>query len=122
MDAVDLAELKRSAMMYSLYCNQNSLRQIADEVGMSKQSVASRLKTLERQIDKIAAIAAYSPTCLDYLIRVLVQLSSEVGADVNGNPASPEDVQRAIVGRLQTAAAELSERIVVNPTPGQSLG
>ena len=44
---MDLAELKRSAMMYSLYCKQNSLRQIADEVGMSKQSVGSRLKTLD---------------------------------------------------------------------------
>lgn len=119
---VDLEKSKNSARVYSLYGRDISLRRIGDEVGMAKQSVASHVSTLQSQADKVAAVAAYSPEYLDFVLRALVRWSSEVKADADGNVADPIDVQRAIVSRLQTAVEELSERIAVNPTSGQSLG
>ena len=115
---VGLEKSRNSARVYSLFGRGVSLRRIGDEVGMAKQSVASHVSTLQRRADKVAAVAAYSPEYLDFVLRALVQWSSEVKADADGNVADPIDVQRAIVDRLQTAAEELSERIAANPTLG----
>ena len=108
MDTADLGELRNSVRVYDLLCREQfSLRRIGDEVGMSKQSVASRVKTLENQADRVATIAAYSPDYLDFLLRSLVRRSIEATTGEDGNPAARRRVQQDLAERLRLASEAL---------------
>ena len=102
-----LAELRLSARIYTSRCRGDTWQLIGEAEGMSKQSVASRLKTLEAQADRVAAIAAYSPPYLNFLLQALVQRSGEAISDADGNPAAPGQVQRNLSERLRLAVEAL---------------
>ena len=107
MEADDV-KLRISARIYSRYHRLGSLRQIGEAEGMSKQSASSRLKTLEAQADRVAAIAAYSPSYLNFLLQALVRRSGEVTSDADGNPAAPGQVQRNLSEQLRLAVEALN--------------
>ena len=80
---------------------------IGEVEGMTKQSVASRLKTLEAQADRVAVIAAYSPAYLNFLLQALVRMSGEATSDADGNPSAPGQVQQDLSRQLRLAVEAL---------------
>ena len=117
MSKADLKKSRDWGRVYSLFGRDQSLQRIGDQMGIAKQSVAWRVSQLERQAGQVAAVSAYSPEYLDFYLRALVQWSSEVRADADGNPADPAAIQAAIVLHLQAAVEHL--QMQGNPTPGQ---